>query len=442
MADTPARTELAPAITTGPIRGSRKIHVGPLKVAMRAVDLEPSSGEPPLNLYDTSGPYTDPAVTIDIRAGLAELRADWIRARGDVEEVAARETRPEDNGLSGPDRSAAASSPSPTSAAPCCAPGPAITSARCTTPAAGIITPEMEYVATRENLGREMLRGHIRDGEDFGASIPDHVTPEFVRDEVARGRAIIPSNINHPESEPMAIGRNFLVKINANIGNSRGRLRRRVRSRQDGLVDPLGRRHGHGPSHRPQHPRHPRMDHPQLARADRHRPDLPGAREGRRRRRGPHLGNLPRHADRAGRAGRRLLHHPRRRPPALRAADRQPRHRHRQPRRLDHGQMVPQPPQGELPLRALRRDLRDHEGLRHRLQPRRRPPPRQHRRRQRRGPVRRALHLGRADQGRLEARRPGDDRGPRPRADAQDQGEHGKAARGVRRGALLHARAR
>src|SRR3546814_12465183 len=84
----------------------------------------------------------------------------------------------------------------------------------------GIITPEMEYVATRENLGRERLAEYVRDGQDWGASIPDYVTPEFVREEVARGRAIIPSNINHPESEPVAIGRNFLVKINANIGKS------------------------------------------------------------------------------------------------------------------------------------------------------------------------------------------------------------------------------
>ena len=111
------------------------------------------------------------------------------------------------------------------------------------------------------------------------------------------------------------------------------------------------------------------------------------------------------------------------------------------PRRLDHGQMVPEPPQGELPLHALRGDLRDHEGVRHRLQPRRRPAPRQHRRRQRRGPVRRARDAGRADPDRLAARRPGDDRGPRPRADAQDQGQYGQAARGLRRGALLHARA-
>src|SRR3569832_2195134 len=110
MADIPARTELpSPAgpmkVTTGPIRGSRKIHVGDRKVAMRAVDLEPSSGEPPVLLYDTSGPYTDPNARIDIMAGLPELRAGWIRARGDVEEVAQREVKPEDNGQLGPDRS-------------------------------------------------------------------------------------------------------------------------------------------------------------------------------------------------------------------------------------------------------------------------------------------------------------------------------------------------
>ena len=104
MADIPARTELK--VTTGPIRGSRKIHVGPLGVAMREIDLEPSSGEPPLRVYDCSGPYTDPEAGIDIMAGLPELRRDWIRGRGDVEEVAQREVRPEDNGQLGPDRSA------------------------------------------------------------------------------------------------------------------------------------------------------------------------------------------------------------------------------------------------------------------------------------------------------------------------------------------------
>jgi phosphomethylpyrimidine synthase len=236
MADAPARTELK--VTTGPIRGSRKIRVGPLGVAMRAIDLEPSSGEPPLNVYDTSGPYTDPQARIDIMAGLPELRRDWIRGRGDVEEVSARETRPEDNGQLGPDRSGGVA-PFPNVRRRVLRAKPGHNVSQMHYARRGIVTPEMEYVAIRENIGRgalldfarseregesvrpERSRGTLlRDGESFGAAIPDHVTPEFVRDEVARGRAIIPNNINHPESEPMAIGRNFLVKINANIGNS------------------------------------------------------------------------------------------------------------------------------------------------------------------------------------------------------------------------------
>jgi phosphomethylpyrimidine synthase len=228
MADIDSRLDKTQAqpigVTTGPIRGSRKIHVAAqtgsgIRVAMREILLEPSSGEPPVRVYDTSGPYTDPDAVIDIAKGLPELRRDWIRGRGDVEEVAQREVRPEDNGQLGPDRSGGV---------------PAFPNVRRNVLRAkaganvsqmhyarrGIITPEMEYVAERENLGRARLSEYKRDGESWGASIPDYVTPEFVRDEVARGRAIIPSNINHPESEPMAIGRNFLVKINANIGNS------------------------------------------------------------------------------------------------------------------------------------------------------------------------------------------------------------------------------
>ncbi|RYE01429.1 MAG: phosphomethylpyrimidine synthase ThiC [Sphingomonadales bacterium] len=217
MADVPARTEIG--VTTGPIRGSRKIHVGPLNVAMREIDLEPSSGEPPLRVYDCSGPYTDPQARIDIAAGLPKLRRDWILARGDVEPVAAREVRPEDNGQLGPDRSGGVA-PFPNVVKQPLRAKPGMNVSQMYYARRGIITPEMEYVATRENLGRQQLREYKRDGESFGASIPDYVTPEFVRDEVARGRAIIPNNINHPESEPMAIGRNFLVKINANIGNS------------------------------------------------------------------------------------------------------------------------------------------------------------------------------------------------------------------------------
>ncbi|KXU29331.1 phosphomethylpyrimidine synthase ThiC [Sphingobium sp. 22B] len=217
MADVPARTEMR--VTTGPIRGSRKIHVGPLKVAMREIDLEPGSGEAPVRVYDTSGPYTDPNARIDIMAGLPALRRDWIIGRGDVEEYDARAIQPEDNGLKGPDRSGGVQPFPNTVKHPLRAKAGANVSqmhyAR-----RGIITPEMEYVAERENLGRARLAEYVRDGQDWGASIPDYVTPEFVREEVARGRAIIPSNINHPESEPMAIGRNFLVKINANIGNS------------------------------------------------------------------------------------------------------------------------------------------------------------------------------------------------------------------------------
>ncbi|MFZ5703506.1 MAG: phosphomethylpyrimidine synthase ThiC [Pseudomonadota bacterium] len=220
MADIHARTEIG--VTTGPIRGSRKIHVATksgsgIRVAMREIDL--AGGEPSVRVYDTSGPYTDPHAHIDISAGLPELRRDWILARGDVDHVPQREVRPEDNGRLGPDRSDGVP-PFPNVRKTVLRAKPGMNVSQMHYARRGIITPEMEYVAERENLGRERLKEYRRDGNSFGASIPDCVTPEFVRDEVARGRAIIPSNINHPETEPMAIGRNFLVKINANIGNS------------------------------------------------------------------------------------------------------------------------------------------------------------------------------------------------------------------------------
>ncbi|WP_447765297.1 phosphomethylpyrimidine synthase ThiC [Sphingopyxis panaciterrae] len=228
MADIDSRLDKAQAtpigVTTGPIRGSRKIHVATqtgsgIRVAMREIDLDPHSGEPPVRVYDTSGPYTDAHATIDINAGLPEIRADWIRDRGDVVDVTQREVKPEDNGQLGPDRSGGVPAfPNVRRTVLRAKPGQNVSQMHYAR--RGIITPEMEYVAERENLGRARLAEYKRDGESFGASIPDYVTPEFVRDEVARGRAIIPSNINHPESEPMAIGRNFLVKINANIGNS------------------------------------------------------------------------------------------------------------------------------------------------------------------------------------------------------------------------------
>jgi phosphomethylpyrimidine synthase len=217
MADINSKLEIG--VTTGPIRGSRKIHVGPLKVAMREIDLEPSSGEPPVRVYDTSGPYTDPDALIDIQAGLPQLRREWQMARGDVEAYDAREVKPEDNGQLGPDRSGGVP-PFPNVVRRPLRAKPGANISQMHYARQGIITPEMEYVAERENLGRAQLKEYVRDGQDWGAEIPDYVTPEFVRSEVARGRAIIPSNVNHPECEPMAIGRNFLVKINANIGNS------------------------------------------------------------------------------------------------------------------------------------------------------------------------------------------------------------------------------
>ncbi len=192
----------------------------------------------PVRVYDTSGPYGDPSIRCDAREGLNPLRRDWILAREDVEEYEGREVKPIDDGYltfaaasqarrkeKGRLEDFPALQRTPVRAKP----------GRCVTQMhyarQGIITPEMEFIAIRENLGRscptDSLSNADRDslfhqhrGQSFGASIPEYVTPEFVRDEVARGRAIIPANINHPESEPMIIGRNFLVKINANIGNS------------------------------------------------------------------------------------------------------------------------------------------------------------------------------------------------------------------------------
>ena len=205
-------------ISTGPIPGSRKTYVnagkdGTLRVPFREVALEASANEPPVRLYDTSGPYTDGDASIDVYKGIARTRNAWVRARGDVEEYKGREIRPEDNHST--DNAEDTCPVFPVKNRPLRAKdGVAVT--QMAYARRGVITAEMEFIAARENLGRS----EQRDGEPFGANIPDVMTAEFVRKEVAEGRAIIPSNINHPESEPMAIGRNFLVKINANIGNS------------------------------------------------------------------------------------------------------------------------------------------------------------------------------------------------------------------------------
>ncbi len=219
-----AKIEQAPeTVTTGPFPKSRKIHLDgklhpDIAVAMREVDLDPSANEPPVRIYDASGPYSDPAAQIDIKAGLSSLRTPWIEARGDVERYDGRVVKPEDNGST---RHPAPEFPN--LHRPLRAKGDAAVT-QLAYARRGIITPEMEYIAIRENMGHAEAGADsaatIADGESFGASVPQVVTPEFVRAEIARGRAIIPSNINHPEAEPMIIGRNFLVKINANIGNS------------------------------------------------------------------------------------------------------------------------------------------------------------------------------------------------------------------------------
>jgi phosphomethylpyrimidine synthase len=231
------------AAAVAPLPNSHKVYVTgsrpDIRVPMREIrqsDTPASFGHepnPPLWVYDTSGPYTDPAARIDIRAGLAPLRAGWIRERGDTAELPGPSShygieRLQDPKLAElrfdlqrkPRRAAA---------------GRNVTQMHYARQ--GIITPEMEFVAIRENLRRQeylenlaaagptgqrmaQMIGRQHPGQSFGASIPREITPEFVRAEIARGRAILPANINHPESEPMIIGRNFLVKINANIGNS------------------------------------------------------------------------------------------------------------------------------------------------------------------------------------------------------------------------------
>ncbi len=202
-----------------------------VRVPMREIQLSPTliggSKEQPqyeeneaIPVYDTSGPYGDPQIAINVQQGLAKLRQPWIDARGDTEELTVRSSdytkaRLADDGLDEL-RFSGVLTPKRAKA------GRRVTQLHYARQ--GIITPEMEFIAIRENMGRERIRSevlrHQHPGMSFGAHLPENITAEFVRDEVAAGRAIIPANINHPESEPMIIGRNFLVKVNANIGNS------------------------------------------------------------------------------------------------------------------------------------------------------------------------------------------------------------------------------
>ena len=220
-----------------------------IRVPFREITLQPTQltdGKTETNesirVYDTSGPWGDNSQQGDVKTGLAALRREWILGRGDVEAYEGREVRPQDNGYLTKGHAQYASTREKEKGGLEYFPGLKRKPLRAKSSGnvtqmhyarRGIVTPEMEFIAIRENLGRqaafEAVDGdyrtrnalnHQHTGESFGAPLPDYITPEFVRDEVARGRAIIPANINHPESEPMIIGRNFLVKINANIGNS------------------------------------------------------------------------------------------------------------------------------------------------------------------------------------------------------------------------------
>lgn len=220
------KNEITNNLTLGPLPASEKIYFdsqrySDVKVAMRKINLSKSSERPDFVVYDTSGVYSDPKHLdkIDLNQGLPRIRENWIIGRGDVEKYQGRQIKPQDNGVSIANQVTApkfdTSNIQPLKAKE----GKRVT--QLAYARAGIITKEMEYVAVRENMARkqEDLDSRYK-GETFGGKIPQFITGEFVRDEIAAGRAIIPANINHPESEPMIIGRNFLVKINANIGNS------------------------------------------------------------------------------------------------------------------------------------------------------------------------------------------------------------------------------
>jgi phosphomethylpyrimidine synthase len=233
------KTETIPTeqvISRAPFPGSRKVYVKgtlhPIEVAMREVVLDDTKlhgrfGEtepnPPVTIYDTSGPFTDPDIEIDVKQGLPRLREQWINNRGDVEQLDAISS--EYGNLRANDQKLDALRFTHINKPYKAKPGMNVSQMHYARK--GIITPEMEYIAIRENQRIDLWNGendplsHQHPGQSFGANTPkNYITPEFVRQEVACGRAVIPSNINHPESEPMIIGRNFLVKINANIGNS------------------------------------------------------------------------------------------------------------------------------------------------------------------------------------------------------------------------------
>ncbi len=384
-----AETAQVDAAAVAPLPGSRKVYVEgsrpDIRVPFREITLSPTKTSsvdeqnPPLLVYDTSGPYTDPSANIDLRQGLPELRRAWIEERNDTEFLDGPTSQYGQRRANDPTlaqlRFDLTRTPRRAKA------GKNVTQLHYARQ--GIITPEMEFIALRENQRRqalgtaevERILGHQHAGQSFGASLPKEITPEFVRDEVARGRAIIPNNINHPESEPMIIGRNFLVKINGNLGNSA------VTSSIEEEVDKMtwGIRWGADTI----------MD---LSTGQ----NIHETREWIIRNSPVPIGTVPiyqalekvngiaenltweifrdtliEQAEQgvdyftihAGGAA------------ALRAAYRQPRHRHCQPWRFHHGEVVFVSSSGEFPVYPLRGDLRDLQAVRCSVLARRRPAP-------------------------------------------------------------------
>ena len=217
-------------LTREPLPGSKKIYISgninkDIRVPARQIDL---SNDTSLVVYDTSGPYTDPSVEIDVEKGIPDIRKKWINKREDVEQYKGRIMAPVDNGYSTNEQLDFVTAGAKGLVRIPLRAKKGKNVSQLWYARQGIITPEMEFIALRENQNLAMNKEYLQDkereqrlkGENFGANLPEVITPEFVRNEVAQGRAVIPCNINHPEVEPMIIGRNFLVKVNANIGNS------------------------------------------------------------------------------------------------------------------------------------------------------------------------------------------------------------------------------
>ena len=423
-----------------PLPSSRKVYVEgsrpDLRVPMREItqsDTPTTSGverNPPLTVYDTSGPYTDPEVKIDIRSGLPALRAAWIAERGDSESLAGPSSRFGVERLNDPKLAELRFDlhRKPRRARP------GMNVSQMHYARRGIVTPEMEFIAIRENARAEQFPEMLRrqhPGQSFGANLPRLITPEFVRDEVARGRAIIPANINHPETEPMIIGRNFLVKINANIGNSAvtssigeevEKMTWAIRWGADTVMDLSTGKHIHETREwilrNSPVPIGTVPIYQALEKVDGKAEELTWeifrdtlieqAEQGVDYftiHAGVRLPFIPMTARRmtgiVSRGGSIMAKWC-----------------------LSHHQRV-------VSVHALRGDVRDDEGLRRRVLARRRPAARLDLRRERRGADGRARHARRADDRGLEARRAGDDRGAGARADAPDQAQHGRAAAAV-----------